>query len=119
LSSELLGRDAQDFLEDSLACADVYVVFATIVEVTVASGKHLVEMSGGLAVRLHQANLFSVADVGCVLIFTRNPAIANQQTAYVPLVVILSLVAVHHCLRDVRDVLSCIRFTSNVDLHCR
>jgi hypothetical protein len=62
--------------------------------------------------------LFGVADVRRVLIFAGYPAVADQEATDVPLIIVAFLVAVHHCFCDVRDVLTSIRFASNVYL-CR
>jgi hypothetical protein len=69
----------------------------------------------GVAALLDKAFGVSELEVGLVLLRRRNPAVANQQAAELPLVFGgWELVSGENCLGDVWDVLSGIGFTCDV-----
>jgi hypothetical protein len=75
------------------------------------------ELLGSGRVALDNVLFIGVVDIGVGLFFGGEPAVADEEAADVPLVLDLrELVALEDSCRNVRDVLPCVRFTSNVYL---
>lgn len=92
------------------------MVFASIVEIFDANCLLGFELVRQIATRLDEVLLVGVRNVGEVLIRARDPAVTDEQTGQVPVRAGVLFVTVQDGLRNVRNVLSGVGFTSQIEL---